>query len=66
MTDEWFDPYDGQSTDDLLALEGSHRIDSLVVAFEEAIQQQATSRPLSSEERYVLKQSRHSSERSTT
>jgi hypothetical protein len=54
MSEEWFGAYDGQSTDDLLALGGTYRIDSLVAAFAEAIQQQAAARPLSSEERYVL------------
>jgi hypothetical protein len=54
MSDEWFGAYDGQSTDDLLALGGTYRIDSLVAAFEEALQQQAAARPLSREERYVL------------
>jgi len=35
---EWLD-YAGQTTAELLALEGAYRIDSLVVAFETAIQQ---------------------------
>ena len=34
----WLEGYDGQSTDELLALEKTHRIDSLVLAFEEALQ----------------------------
>ena len=53
MTDAWFD-YDGQTTDELLALEGAYRTDSLVVAFEQAIQQKPADQPLSKEERYVL------------
>jgi hypothetical protein len=53
MTDAWFD-YDGQTTDELLAREGAYRTDSLVVAFEQAIQQKPADQPLSKEERYVL------------
>ncbi len=53
-SDRWFDGYEGQTTDELLALEGEYRIDSIVVAFEEAIQRKAPSRPISKEERYVL------------
>ena len=33
----WLDGYDGQSTDDLIGLAGTHRIDSVVLAFETAI-----------------------------
>jgi len=50
----WFEAYDGETTEELLALEGTHRIDSLVLAFEEAIQRKAASGPISPEERYVL------------
>ena len=39
---QWFEGYTGQSTEDLLALEGTYRIDSLVLAFEEGIGQKAT------------------------
>jgi len=53
-SDKWFDAYDGETTEELLALEGTHRIDSLVLAFEEAIQRKAASGPISREERYVL------------
>jgi hypothetical protein len=53
VSDAWFD-YDRQTTDELLALEGSFRTDSLVVAFEQAIQQKPADQPLSREERYVL------------
>jgi hypothetical protein len=35
----WLDSYTGQSVDELLALESTHRIDSLVVAFEQALYQ---------------------------
>lgn len=38
MTEEIFlDSYDGQTVEELISLENSHRIDSLVLAFEEAI-----------------------------
>jgi hypothetical protein len=36
---QWLDEYSGQSTAELLALEATHRIDSLVLAFEAALQQ---------------------------
>jgi hypothetical protein len=48
----WLDAYGGQTTDELLALADTHRIDSLVLAFEQALQQ--TPRALSREERCVL------------
>lgn len=49
--------YSGQSTDELLALEGKYRCDSLVLAFEEAIDQKAQDGgrgSLTVEERLVL------------
>jgi hypothetical protein len=52
--DKWLDAYAGQTTERLLALEGEYRIDSLVLAFEQAIQHKAESRPISKQERYVL------------
>lgn len=51
MSDAFLESYDGQSTDELLALAGKYRIDSLVLAFEQAIQQKAAP---SKEESYVL------------
>lgn len=54
MADAWFDAYGGQTTDELLGLEGAYRTDSLVLAFEQAIQQKAEREPISKEERYVL------------
>ncbi|MBH0206093.1 MAG: DUF4375 domain-containing protein [Nitrospira sp.] len=51
MPDDFLEGYNGQSTEDLLALEGQYRIDSLVLAFEQALQQK-TSR--SHEEQFVL------------
>lgn len=50
----WFDGYSGETTEALLALADGHRIDSLVVAFDQAIQQKAMSGPISTEERFVL------------
>ena len=44
--------YSGQTTDELLALEDNYRVDSIVLAFEEALLQ--SDRQLSREERYVL------------
>jgi hypothetical protein len=38
MADAFLDSYGGQSTEGLLALEREYRIDSLVLAFEPAIQ----------------------------
>ena len=52
--EKFLERYDGQSTDELIALAGSYRIDSLVLAFEEAIQQKATSKAISTEEMNVL------------
>jgi hypothetical protein len=52
----WFD-YSGQRLDDLLSLEDRYRIDSLVVAVEQAIQQKlerAGPASLTNEERVVL------------
>lgn len=37
----WLDAYSGQTVDQLIALEGTHRIDSLVLAFEQAMDQKA-------------------------
>ena len=51
MTSPFLASYSGQTTDELLALEGEYRIDSLVLAFEQAIQGKARR---SREESYVL------------
>jgi len=37
----WLDNYSGQSVEELLSLEGKYRVDSLVLAFEQAIRQKA-------------------------
>lgn len=37
----WLDGYSGQTVEQLVALEGTHRIDSLVLAFEQAMDQKA-------------------------
>ena len=54
---KWLDSYSGQTINELLALEGECRIDSLVLAFEEALDQKAARNgggSLTSEERVVL------------
>lgn len=52
MSEAFLEGYDGQSTDELIALAGKYRIDSLVLAFEQAIQQKAAAP--SKAEAYVL------------
>jgi hypothetical protein len=52
VSERWFDAYDDQTTDELLALESDYRIDSLVAAFEQALYQKAGK--LSAAERYIL------------
>ena len=51
MTELFLEAYDNQTTDELLALAGRYRIDSLVLAFEQAIERKDSP---SMEERYVL------------
>jgi hypothetical protein len=53
----WLSGYSGQTTAELLSLEGQYRIDSLVLAFEEGIQRKGArdgSANLTDEERMVL------------
>ena len=50
----FFESYRGETTEQLLSLVGEYRIDSLVLAFERAIQLKAAHSPLSRQERYVL------------
>lgn len=38
---KFLDSYDGQSTDELIAMAETHRIDSIVLAFEQALQDKA-------------------------
>jgi len=38
---KWLDAYSGQTTDQLLALAPEYRVDSIVLAFEQAVQQRA-------------------------
>ena len=52
--DKFLEQYDGQTTDELIALAEVYRIDSLVLAFEQAIQQKADTHAISAEESYVL------------
>jgi hypothetical protein len=54
---KWLEAYSGQTTDQLLALESEYRTDSLVVAFDQAINQKAAregEQELSDAERTVL------------
>ena len=53
MADAFLEGYEGQSTEELLGLEGEYRLDSLVLAFEQAIQGKAPD-SISTEESYVL------------
>lgn len=39
---QWLDGYSGQTVDELISLEGKYRTDSLVLAFEQAIDQKAS------------------------
>jgi hypothetical protein len=52
---KWLDGYTGQTVAELIALEGKYRIDSLVVAFEEAVDRKwARGEKLSVEEFIIL------------
>jgi hypothetical protein len=54
---KWLDQYSGQTTDELIALEGKYRTDSLVIVFEQALDQKVYSfgkKSLTEEERVVL------------
>jgi hypothetical protein len=54
---KWLDRYSGQSTEELIALEGLFRTDSIVLAFEQALDQKAQRRgdgALSEQERIIL------------
>jgi hypothetical protein len=54
---QWLDRYSGQTLDELLALSDTYRIDSLVVALEQALNQKAAEvgeQDLSDEERVIL------------
>jgi Domain of unknown function (DUF4375) len=53
----WLETYGGQTTDELLSLEGKYRIDSLITAFEQALDQKAArigEAALTDEERLIL------------
>lgn len=54
MGDKWLDGPEGRSTAQLLQLADEYRIDSLVLAFEQAIQAKAEKGPITREERYIL------------
>jgi hypothetical protein len=54
---QWLEEYTGQTVEELIALEGKYRTDSLVLAFEQAIDQKVAhgdSENLSEEEMIVL------------
>jgi hypothetical protein len=54
---KWLQRYSGETAEELLSLEGQYRIDSLVVAFEQALDQKASrlgNAALSEDERIVL------------
>ena len=51
---QFLDHYDGQSSGELLSLQATYRIDSLVLAIEEAIQRKREGQAISRDERYVL------------
>ena len=48
MENEFLEGYDGQSVAELINLESTHRVDSLVLAFEEAIQNKVDAKGLES------------------
>lgn len=55
--EKWLDGYSGQTTDELIRLQGEYRTDSLVLAFEQAIDQKADrigQDRLTAEEKVVL------------
>lgn len=57
MSDKWLDEYSGQTADELLAMSADHRKDSIVLAFEAALDQKADRLgldALTDEERVVL------------
>lgn len=54
MSQDFFDGYDGQTTDELLALETTYRTDSLVLAFEAALRLEPDPAKLSREETWIL------------
>src|SRR5437879_4032538 len=54
---QWLDGYSGETIDELIALEGKYRTDSLVLAFEQAMDQKAArvgQDKLTLEERVIL------------
>ena len=38
---KWFDKYSGESVEELIGLEGTYRVDSLVLAFEQGVREKA-------------------------
>jgi hypothetical protein len=54
MSQKFLNEYGGQTTEQLIALGDEYRLDSLVLAFEQAIQQKAPELSLSPAEQYLL------------
>jgi hypothetical protein len=55
---KFLESYAGQSVDQLLALESDHRIDSIILAFEQALEERSLSRALTGVERDILSMER--------
>lgn len=51
---EFLAGYSGQTTDELIALASNYRIDSIVLAFEQALDQRSLARELTVEESWIL------------
>ena len=54
---KWLDEYSGQTTEELISLDGKYRTDSIIVAFEQALNQKAArfgDESLSNEEILIL------------
>jgi hypothetical protein len=54
QSQEFFSGYGGETTEELIAMAGDYRIDSIVLAFEEALEQQRGERSLTTEESWIL------------
>jgi len=50
----WLDGYSGQTTEELLALEGEYRVDSIILAFEQALGAKSAMEALTREEQVIL------------
>jgi hypothetical protein len=54
QSQEFLSGYGGQTTEELIAMASDYRIDSIVLAFEEALDQQRSERSLTKEESWIL------------